>query len=370
MLHGRVTASVPSADRRWVPCPGLPEAVAVDFAPDPTTPESLYLLAGPGLQRSLDGGATWTALPQSRPMFMSRLVLDPRTAGTLYVLPGSDEDSLASLYKSVDGGATFQPSGLPPGLRIEDLAIDPRDSRHLLAAGSARRLCAAFQSADGGASWTSFADNLAELADGGSFTAVRFDPVDPRNVYLVGCKRNFKSADGGITWAPFFPDGALAGLEIDPLQPDVLYAAAPRLQKSTDGGRTWRAVDSLPGAVQRLAVDPHVPGGVYAVTADQGVWASTDGGAHWASIGEGLPGMPVQTLAVDPFQPGHLFVATLGHRGLYTLALEPPAGKNLAALLESVATAGRGRGEPRRQRGGGRRAPTSPRRVAWIISGL
>src|SRR5262249_40320524 len=157
------------------------------------------------------------------------------------------------------------PSGLPPGLLIEDLAIDPRDSRHLLAAGSARvpGVChyrsAAFRSADGGASWTSFANTLLGIEEGGAFNGVRFHPADPRNVYLVG-KKSFKSADGGVTWAPFFSTGALAELEIDPFHPDVLYAAAPDLKKSTDGGRSWRAVEGLPGALQRLVFDPHAPG--------------------------------------------------------------------------------------------------------------
>src|SRR5882724_3083127 len=323
---------------QWAQGRGLLDSYGQDVAPDPTTPGTLYLLADSRLQKSTDGGSTWTLLETPRIFGLTRVVADPKRAGTLYLAAAVfDEGPYSSLYKSVDGGATSEAIAEPLGpVSIEDLAIDPQDPRTLIVAGWTQQAACnpaycldyrhfqALRSADGGSTWTSFADTLVDPQADGSFTGVRFDPVQPQNVYLVGDDKNFRSTDGGVTWAAFRPTGGfLHDLATDPFQANVLYAVTPHLQKSLDGGQSWQLLSDPPGVAQSLTADRHHAGTLYALTNDQKVWISTDGAAHWASIGTGLPRVPIRSLTVDPSQPGHLFAVTVGYGGLYSYATTP-----------------------------------------------
>ncbi|HEV7518146.1 MAG TPA: hypothetical protein VGR07_17750, partial [Thermoanaerobaculia bacterium] len=152
-----------SAGATWAQGRGLLDVQGIDVAPDPTVSGKLYLTTSLGLARSLDSGATWTALfPSSNLLrfYLSGVRPDPKVPGTLYVLI-----KRSTPYKSVDDGASFQPIVLPPNQAVEDLGIDPRDSRHLLTAGWSIDFgcngidCVevprfqAFRSADGGLTW-------------------------------------------------------------------------------------------------------------------------------------------------------------------------------------------------------------------------
>jgi photosystem II stability/assembly factor-like uncharacterized protein len=102
--------------------------------------------------------------------------------------------------------------------------------------------------------------------------------------------------------------------------PHAVYAGTigSGIFKSTDHGRSWRAVNSHETALQRvdaLAVDPVRPRTVYAGTGG-GVFKSTDGGRTWRRTNAGLFRDPyrdsrshrlvegyIGTLAVDPRRP-------------------------------------------------------------------
>ncbi len=130
----------------------------------------------------------------------------------------------------------------------------------------------------------------------------------------------YKSTDGGDTWTHM-------GLEethtiprtvIHPTNPDVLYVAASGnewtdnpergIYKTTDGGQTWEHIfyrDERTGVID-LVMDPRAPDTLYAATWQRirkkwndprnedgydgsGVFKSTDGGATWNPINNGLP---------------------------------------------------------------------------------
>jgi photosystem II stability/assembly factor-like uncharacterized protein len=324
----------------WTPGAGLRDVLGLDVAVDPVTPGRLYLSTALGLSTTADGGITWTSLPITPPAFPYRpyrVTPDPKTAGALYVVSGStDSPSTPSLYRSYDYGASLAPvGGLPAGLDIEEVAIDPVDPRHQFAVGfDSLTACnsfdcviyphfQAFSSADGGATWRSFVEPLVGPKDEGLFTGVRIDPLDSRNVYLIGGK-SFRSTDRGSSWVPVsLGTSPVRDLVFDPFAEHVLYAAAPTLWKSLDLGLTWAPLTGLPVGVLRLVADRKTPGTLYATTAGSGVWVTTDGGASWAPLGSGLPSLPVQALAADPLEAGHLFATTFGYGGLYVLGVSP-----------------------------------------------
>ncbi|MFG0330615.1 MAG: PDZ domain-containing protein [Phycisphaerales bacterium] len=82
-----------------------------------------------GLYKSTDGGLTWTRINSvnPRPMYFSRVAVDPSDDQHLYVLG-------ISLYRSKDGGETFTPDGHGPEVHVDHHAlwINPNDGRHMI----------------------------------------------------------------------------------------------------------------------------------------------------------------------------------------------------------------------------------------------
>ena len=83
--------------------------------------------------------------------------------------------------------------------------------------------------------------------------------------------------------------------------------------KSTDRGANWAAVNNglTNTEIFELALDPTNPSILYAGTRG-GAFQSTDMGANWAAINNGLTNTNVRTLALDPTNPSTLYAGTDG----------------------------------------------------------
>jgi photosystem II stability/assembly factor-like uncharacterized protein len=101
------------------------------------------------------------------------------------------------------------------------------------------------------------------------------------------------------------PDLEVWALGVDPRRPSTLYAGCRPLALlcSDDAGVRWRRVRfDLPARIER----PHTPR-ITAILVDGdwvwcavevgGVYASADGGGHWAALNDGLPSLDVHALA-------------------------------------------------------------------------
>ena len=100
-------------------------------------------------------------------------------------------------------------------------------------------------------------------------------------------------------------------IAIDRLPPSTMYISADKgIFRSTDGGSTWtqQSMELTSETVIDLDVDSHTPSSVYAVTSDRGVLHSRDGGRAWAATG--VISQDVQSLAVDPVTPSVLYAGT------------------------------------------------------------
>ena len=132
---------------------------------------SLVVYAGGssvGLFKTTDGGTAWAGSGLTS-VDIQHIVIDPSSPQTVYVVAGGGP------YKSTDGGTTWNPinAGLPQDVSVA-LAIDPQNGSTLYVAGSGR----VFKSTDGGASWTDL--KLAGL----NLDALVVDPTDPDTVYV------------------------------------------------------------------------------------------------------------------------------------------------------------------------------------------
>lgn len=141
------------------------------------------------------------------------------------------------------------------------------------------------------------------------------DPQIPSTIY-AGTEDNgvVKSIDGGGSWNPInagLPARSVTTLAIDPQNPQILYAAAGTLFKSTDGGTSWNST-GLSGAISEVAIDARNSDTVYAVITPRsggGIWKSIDGGIRWTDLSSALPALP-NTIALDPKNSRTIYAAT------------------------------------------------------------
>ena len=313
------------------------------LAVDPRTSSTLYgTNFFNALLKSTDGGLTWNpsdplpckGLTQFQPCLDLSFVIDPGNPNTLYVGHGADYSLSGGMFKSTDGGATwnaagnglpgFQPGGVPS---VNALAIDPNNPGTLYAAAGlfVRAGGGLFKSTDGAMSWIPASSGLPD-------DSIPYDPViDPRNSNTLYVNLNgappvagsvFKSTDGGSSWVDTGFKGG--NLVFDPEDPGALYAvSSDGIVKSMDGGGNWSVV--LPGATKSpgwwVAVTPGEDTGlrrkrsksaVYAGTGWQGIFKSSDGGSTWAAANSGLFANDSYTLAIDPQNPRTLYAGVSG----------------------------------------------------------
>jgi photosystem II stability/assembly factor-like uncharacterized protein len=189
--------------------------------------ESIPCDIGGGVLASQDGGATWQsasggALGEA-PVY--DMAVDQSDAHRAYAAAET------GLFRTTDGGASWQLLPiLPEVVRVRSVAIDPSDSRRLLA-GVDRR--AIYISDDGGQTWRAAASGLEP---NGSIHEIVFDPVHPSTVYMSDVLNGvYRSTDGGLTWEiqnTGLSNRAVLGLSISS-DGQHLYAA-------THGGGVFR----------------------------------------------------------------------------------------------------------------------------------
>ncbi|OLC54281.1 MAG: hypothetical protein AUH92_04370 [Acidobacteria bacterium 13_1_40CM_4_69_4] len=254
------------------------------------------------------------------------------------------------------------------GGRVTALGVDPNDGNHLWL-GSAEG--GVFVSTDGGTGWSPVFDGETALSIG----SIAAHPHDSGTVYVGTGEDNgggfsydgegvFKTTDGGATWI----DLGLAEVRrvgriaIDPLDPRRVFVAAGGdwfnrdanrgIYRSIDGGTTWDKVlyvadDS--GGID-VAIDPGDTNRVYAAIwqrqslgsswyiagPNSGIFRSTDGGATWSRMTNGLPGGPDVGrigLAVSRSSPNIVFALVIDGRGqLFGLYRTTDAGDSWTGL--------------------------------------
>ncbi|HEV7241910.1 MAG TPA: glycosyl hydrolase [Thermoanaerobaculia bacterium] len=248
--------------------------------------------------------------------------------------PKYDDKTLSGLQLRGIGPA--MPSG-----RIVDIAVDPRDtSTWYLAVAS------------GGVWKTVNAGTTFEpIFDGEGSYSMGCVTIDPNNslVVWVGSGENnsqrsvawgdgvYKSADGGKSWknVGLGKSEHVGKILVDPRDSNVVYVAAQGplwapggdrgLYKSTDGGKSWKAVLTISEntGVTDVVFDPRNPDILYAAAyqrrrhvytlinggPESGIHKSLDGGATWTKLEGGLPKewMGRIGLAVSPKEPDTVY---------------------------------------------------------------
>src|SRR6267378_1796629 len=156
-------------------------------------------------------------------------------------------------------------------------------------------------------------------------------PTSPTTVYVAG-HGMYKSTDSGTSWKAinnglenqYGPINVLA-MAVDPTNATIVYAAGPditdpsvtykAIYKTTDGGESWSVTkySILPYAIHHtLTIDPVHPNVIYAAGSVGGgaLWKSTDNGRGWILVNVGLDSRStVYTLAI-PTNTNVIYVGT------------------------------------------------------------
>ena len=268
------------------------------------------LASGNGMYRSNNGGENWKHIGLDDSRQISRILVDPSNAQTLYVgvlghAYGPSEER--GVYKSTDGGDHWQHVlDKGPDVGIADIAMATNKPQVLFAATwNAHRPPwstyaplegpgnALYRSTDGGAHWDAIAGHgLPQDTWGRIGIAVG---ADGQRVYAtIDCPGHaglYRSDDQGDTWALASTDPRLTSrawyfnsLAIDPTNADVLYIPNIALYRTEDGGKTIQIVRGAPGGddYHQIWVDPKNPAHL-ALGVDQGASISLDRGKTWTT---------------------------------------------------------------------------------------
>ena len=370
---------------------GLPENLTqINFAIAASAPQRLYAVAattdpgdysssaGLGVYRSDDAGEHW-----------ARITSDPRASlriggGDLTVLrvDPANPDVLYSMglvtMKSSDGGRSWTAlRGAPGGDDYQNMWVSPADPR-ILALVSDQ---GAVITVNGGESWSSWFNQptaqlyhvsatptfpyrlcagqqesgsvcIASRGNDGSVTErdwhpvgvieygyVAPDPLDADLIYGAGRTEvsKFHVSTGqvqNVTPVPVRGSDVRVDrtepLMFSPVDPHVLYYAANRLYRTTDGGMHWTTVSpdlareagALPasvgtqhpkgaeqqrGVIYALGPSPKSADTLWAGTDDGLVWVTRDGGAHWANV---TPPELIPWSKVSQIEPSHFDLDT------------------------------------------------------------
>lgn len=273
---------------------------------DPADPDHIWMgSAGGGVWVSTDAGRSWSASwSQHAPLEIGSLAVDPSRPGTLYCGTGeanlsADSYSGDGIYRSTNNGRTWAAwarsgrTGVPR--RIGVIAVDPFDSKHLIAGGVGYGR----QSADNDLG------GIYTTRNGGK-TWVREDFVSANNYWCHSIA--FDASRKGRIFLTVTGPGAPSGI-----------------YRSDDGGRNWsRLVAGLPSTNRMgrttLALAPSDTRIVYALATDErsdradlvlGVFKSENGGDTWRNVAGSHFDSEGQisygnTIAVHPQDPNHM----------------------------------------------------------------
>ena len=330
--------------------PAVTSGRVMTIAVDPSNTAVFYVgAASGGVWKTSNGGASFEPVFDTQGSFsIGWVTLDPQRPNVVWVGTGerNSQRSVAygdGVYKSEDGGRSWTNVGLKNAEHIGRIVVHPKDSDTvyvaaqgpLWAPGGDRGL---YKTTDGGKTWS----QVLKISEHTGVSDVVLDPRNPDIIVATAYqrRRHFftminggpesaiqRSTDGGRTWKKVttgLPDEQLGriGLAISPVNPDVLYAnveaanAKGGIFRSSDNGVTWeKRADYNQGSMYYgdIFADPvnvdriYVPDVIFHV--------SDDGGKTLRALGQRHMHVDNHIIWVDPGNTRHLMVGNDG--GLY-----------------------------------------------------
>ncbi len=251
---------------------------------------------GDGIYKTTDGGKTWNNMGLKDSNHISQIWIHPEDSDTVLVAaqgPLWSDGGDRGLYKTTDGGENWERIlHIDQHTGVNEFVIDPDNLDHIVASSYQRRRHV----------WT--------LINGGPGSGIH------------------KTTDGGQTWTEItagLPKDHMGriGLANAPSAPHTIYAIIEAnakekgVYRSTDFGQNWHKqsnyMTNSPQYYNELVVDPHNPDRLYSLNTFTNI--SEDAGKTWTPLSLKFRHVDDHALWIDPDNTEHLYIG--GDGGVY-----------------------------------------------------
>ncbi|HDK27878.1 MAG TPA: hypothetical protein ENG48_12430 [Candidatus Atribacteria bacterium] len=313
----------------------------------PSNPDIIYAGSSGAFYRSEDGGDTWKKFTKSngnygppgiRAGVPISAVVDPDDPMTIFV-----NNYGGGAFKSTDGARTWEVSSKGyTGADLFRICIESGNSDIVYTIGRT----GPFRSFSGGQGWTGLQFGPANEAE---WNTIAMNPSNPKEIIIADEHTGhiYKSRDGGNKWIIVFePDKNIGdvlnrhgfkAIAYAPSSPNIIYAGMRKgrrsidgdlspgpsfgMYKSTDGGNTWKEINSGLDTplinINCIAVHPINSDIVYIGTWRDGVYKTTNGGENWEPVNGGLVSLDVRSLAIDTKNPEVVYAGMAEGAGIF-----------------------------------------------------
>ncbi len=313
-------------------------------------------IAGIGVFKSTDAGATWTHMALTGTHSIGRILIHPTNPDVVYVAATGHEwtpNYERGVYKTTDGGRSWERVlFVADTVGAIDLVMDPANPDVLIASmvNRIRRRWSdpvpgggdgLFKTTDGGKTWKELTAGLPDTALTGrigldlcrakpnvvyayvdNHNPLRMPDPEERDSYgrartyadIIGAEV-YRSDDQGEHWAKVSPANRLferfggtygwvfGQIRVDPVDENTVYLMGLGLFVSRDGGKTWTEIArDVHGDHHGLWINPEDPTFLINVN-DGGAALSKDCGKTWVSFIKGIPAIQFYNVALDAASP-------------------------------------------------------------------
>ena len=330
--------------------PAFTSGRIADFAVNPDNYSEFYIGVACGhIWKTTNAGTTFEPVFDNYGAYsIGALAMDPNNHNVIWAGTGENNHQRAlaygdGVYKSIDGGKSWENMGLKESRQIGGIVIDPRNSDIVFVAaegsawgpGGDRGL---YKTIDGGKTW----NKVLEISENTGVNNVIFDPRDPDVMYATSEQRRrhvhtkigggpesavYKSQDGGETWDKMMkglPSEHIGGMgiAISPVNPDYVYLIVEAANdaggffRSTNRGATWDKMSDHNSSGQyynEIYCDPVDVDRVYSV--ETYTHYTEDGGKTWQRVSNDNRHVDDHALWINPKDNNHFMIG--GDGGVY-----------------------------------------------------
>jgi photosystem II stability/assembly factor-like uncharacterized protein len=330
--------------------PAVASGRVMSIAVNPKNKFEYYVgVASGGVWKTVNDGTTWTPVFDTEGSYsIGWVTVDPNNPSVAWVGSGESNSQRSvgygdGIYRSDDGGKSWNNLGLKKSEHIGRMVIDPRDSKVVYVAaegplwgpGGDRGL---YKSTDAGKNWKA----ILTVSENTGVVDVAMDPSNPDILYASAYQRRrhvftlidggpesaiYKSTDAGASWnkvksgLPTVDMGRI-GLAVSPADPNIVYATVEAADgkggifRSNDKGGTWERRNEFDAGAMyysRVVPDPKNVDRIFIMNVE--LRESLDGGKTLHKVSEVNHHGDNHAIWIDPDDTRHWLMGSDG--GMY-----------------------------------------------------